>query len=246
MLLAWAILSAAPAYADLAPLTRELDKVGQNVCKALDLKCEKSKAAARKKAQTRGAAEAAAPGDGIKTNKPKPAEAAAAVEPKPPLAAPVPRPKPAGLVRHAPAAQPAPAPPPLPRAKPLPAVALLPSAPAQKPAVNTPESAISGGECLAALRMSNMEFETVATPVSNGACQVDMPVRLLAVPTSRGRVVLPDQPTLNCRFARQFTLWLSDAGAAIVSAQMNTTLAKVSTGPGYECRGRNGDIGRTG
>jgi hypothetical protein len=108
----------------------------------LDLKCEKSKTAARKKAQTRGATEAAAPGDGIKTNKPKPAAAAVAVEPKSPLAAPVPRPKPAGLVRHAPAAQPVPAPPPLPRAKPLPAVALLPSARSG----NKQPQAISGGE----------------------------------------------------------------------------------------------------
>ena len=53
---------------------------------------------------------------------------------------------------------------------------------------------------------------------------------------------MPDNPTLNCRFARQFTLWLSDAGAAVVFAQMNTNLAQISTGPGYECRGRNGDI----
>jgi hypothetical protein len=118
---------------------------------------------------------------------------------------------------------------------------MLPIAPAQRPVVDAPDSAIAGEQCLAALRTSNVEFETVATPVSNGTCQVDMPVRLLAVLTPRGRVMLPDKPTLNCRFARQFALWLSDAGAAVVSARMNTTLAKVSTGPGYECRGRNGD-----
>ncbi len=153
--------------------------------------------------------------------------------------APIPPPLPKATANKPLEAGPAPIPPPLPRAKPTRVVALLPAAPPQKPVVSTPENSMAGEECLAGLRTSNVEFEPIATNVSSGLCQVDMPVRLLAVPTRLGRVVLPDKPTLNCRFARQFALWLSDAGAAVVSAQMNTTLAKVSTGPGYECRGRN-------
>ena len=54
--------------------------------------------------------------------------------------------------------------------------------------------------------------------------------------------MLPDRPTLNCRFARQFALWLSDSASAVVFAQMNASLARTSTGPGYKCRGRNGGI----
>lgn len=226
MLLVGLMLSAAPAHAGPnsveADLARELDEVGQNLCKSLDLKCKTSKKTARKKAT-------------------KPVDASMADAPEAPRLAPIPRQKPSRLANKPPVAGPAPLPPPLPRAKPSPVVALLPVAPAQKPVVNTSDNAIAGEQCLAALRTSNVEFETVATPVSNGTCQVAMPVRLLAVLTPRGRVVLPDKPTLNCRFARQFALWLSDAGAAVVAAQMNTTLAKVSTGPGYECRGRNGD-----
>jgi hypothetical protein len=292
-LLAGLILSVAPAYAgtsrvesDLAQLSRELDKVGQNLCKSLDLKCQKSKRAARKKAPARSATEAAASSKSKKPSpspvaKPKPVEVSAAAAPKAPYLAPIPRQKPStlagkppeaapasippplpkalaskspeaapapipplpkALASKPPIAAPAPIPPPLPRAKPPPVVALLPAAPAQKPVVVSPETAIAGEECLAALRTSKLEFETVATPVSNGPCQVNMPVRLLAVPTRLGRVVLPDKPTFNCRFARQFAQWLSDAGAAVVTAQMNTTLTRVSTGPGYECRGRNGDI----
>ena len=222
MLVAGLMLSAAPAHAGpnsgKSDLAHELDKVGQNLCKSLDLKCQASKKPARKKAS-------------------KPVDAAVADAPEAPRLVPIPRQKPSSL-----AAIPPEAAPPLPRAKPSPVVAALPIAPpVQKPVVNPIDNAIAGEECLAALRMSNVEFETVATPVSNGTCQVDMPVRLLAVLTPRGRVVLPDKPILNCRFARQFALWLSDAGAAVVSARMNTTLAKVSTGPGYECRGRNGD-----
>ncbi|MGQ0483793.1 MAG: extensin-like domain-containing protein [Hyphomicrobiales bacterium] len=239
-LLAGLMLSVAPAYggprgieADLAQLTRELDKVGQNLCKSLDLKCRKSKKAARDSRKTKK------PGPSP-VARPKPVEASAPVAPKAPRLTPVPRPKPSRLASKPPEAVPAPIPPPLPKAKPPRAVALLPAAP-QKPVVSDPESAISGGQCLAALRTSNVEFDTVATPVSNGSCLVDVPVRLHAVPAPRGRVVLPDKPILNCRFARQFALWLSDAGAAVVAAQMNTPLAKVSTGPGYECRGRNGD-----
>lgn len=226
MLLAGLMLSVAPAHAGPnsveADVAREFDKVGQNLCKSLDLKCKTSKKPARKKAT-------------------KPVDTSMADAPEAPRLAPIPRQKPSRLVAKPPEAAPAPIAPPLPRAKPPPVVALLPAAPPQKPVVNAPENAIAGEECLAALRTSNVEFETVATPASNGTCQVDMPVRLLAVPTPLGRVLLPDKPTLNCRFARQFALWLSDAGAAVVAARMNTTLAKVSTGPGYECRGRNGD-----
>jgi hypothetical protein len=257
MLVAGLMLSVAPVVAGSksveADVAHELDKVGQNLCKSLDLRCKTSKKPARKKATKRPSPSPVA--------KLKPVEASVADAPEAPRLVPIPRPKPSMLANKPAVVGPAPIPPPLPkalaskpreagpapiapplpRAKPSPVVALLPAAPAQKPVVNSPENAIAGEECLAALRTSNVEFETVATPVSNGTCQVDMPVRLLAVSTPRGRVMLPDKPTLNCRFARQFALWLSDAGAAVVAAQMNTTLAKVSTGPGYECRGRNGD-----
>ncbi|HUR43478.1 MAG TPA: extensin family protein [Aestuariivirga sp.] len=95
--------------------------------------------------------------------------------------------------------------------------------------------------CLANLRNSGAEFESLATPISSGSCHVDVPIRLHAVSTKAGKITFPDAPTLNCQFARQFVLWLSDTGAAVVATQLDVKLAKVSTGPGYECRGRNGD-----
>jgi hypothetical protein len=56
-----------------------------------------------------------------------------------------------------------------------------------------------------------------------------------------GVVGLPAGPILKCEFAKQFVIWLADIGAPTVAAQEGTTLAALSTGPGYQCRGRNGD-----
>ena len=234
------MLVAAPAIAGsssiergLAPLGRELDKVGRNLCKSLDLKCRKPKIGARRKARPQSAVKRAVPRDSDSTKKPgpslvvkpKPLDAAVEVKPRTPPVTPVPRPKPVIIVSKAPNV--GPIPPPLPRTKPV---------------VSAPRNAVSGEACLAALTTSGVEFETVATPVGNGLCQVEVPVRLHSAPTPRGRIVLPDRPLLNCRFARQFALWLSDSAAAVVFARMNATLARTSTGPGYECRGRNGGI----
>ena len=62
-----------------------------------------------------------------------------------------------------------------------------------------------------------------------------------SVETAAGRITLPERPLLNCAFALQFSLWLADAAAPGVAAKEKNRLAKVATGPGYDCRGRNGD-----
>jgi|GEM_PF-610011 len=135
--------------------------------------------------------------------------------------------------------------PPIPRPKPEPDKKIASIARPQKDLSTTvtPEvrPTVPDNGCLATLRNSGVQFDAVATPVGNGRCQVDVPVRLHAVQTTAGKIALPDSPVLSCRFARQFVLWLSDTGAALVSTHLDIKLAKVSTGPGYECRGRNGD-----
>ena len=112
---------------------------------------------------------------------------------------------------------------PIPRSKPP-----LPSAPA--PTIIAPPQDGPVADCLADLSNSGVEFVSVPAPAGAGNCHVDLPVRLHGVLTASGNVALPDKPILNCRFARELALWLSEA-----------KLAKVWTGPGYECRGRNGD-----
>jgi hypothetical protein len=85
--------------------------------------------------------------------------------------------------------------------------------------------------------------DTVATGVlDNGPCHVQNPIRLEYVKAKNDLIRLPEAPLLNCKYALQFSKWLSESAAPILAAQLNTTLDRVSTGPGYECRARNGDM----
>ena len=56
------------------------------------------------------------------------------------------------------------------------------------------------------------------------------------------RITFPDRPILNCAFAARFAGWLKESGASIVLAQAKSPIDQLYTGPGYQCRGRNGDI----
>jgi hypothetical protein len=74
-----------------------------------------------------------------------------------------------------------------------------------------------------------------------GECKVVDPVKITSIETSMGSVALPGTPIFNCEFARQFTVWLSDIAAPVVAALGEAKLSSLSTGPGYQCRGRSGD-----
>ena len=95
--------------------------------------------------------------------------------------------------------------------------------------------------CLQKLRAAGADFTVPATNVDNGKCHVQSPVNLRSVKAHGNSIKLPEAPLLNCKFALQFSKWLSEAGAPILAAQLDSPLDKLSTGPGFECRGRNGD-----
>jgi len=118
-----------------------------------------------------------------------------------------------------------------------------PAAPQDKVASIAPPTAVPAlsGECEQGLRNSKVQFEPVAAPFGDANCPVDDPVRLHAIATPSGLVNLPEGPVFNCRFARQFAMWISETGSAVVLAQTSRRLDKVATGPGYDCRHRNGD-----
>ena len=122
---------------------------------------------------------------------------------------------------------------PLPRSKPA-------SPPAQQSASIQPESIITAAPdddeaCLAALRDLKVEFSPAAEPAAgNASCRVPTPVILVAAATARGRIEFPERPLLGCRFARQFVTW-------VAATDRISALGKVWTGPGFQCRGRNGD-----
>jgi hypothetical protein len=105
-------------------------------------------------------------------------------------------------------------------------------------------------DCLQQLRAQGAGFivatgvvDSVAMGVvDTGMCHVQNPVRLEYVKAQDHLIKLPEAPLLNCKYAIQFSKWLTEAAAPILAAQLNTSLEKVSTGPGFECRARNGDM----
>lgn len=96
-------------------------------------------------------------------------------------------------------------------------------------------------DCESNLRDSKVRFDAVPASFGNAKCPINDPVRLHSIETPSGTVSFPEGPVFNCRFARQFALWVSDTGSAVVLAKMNKRLERVATGPGYDCRHRNGD-----
>ena len=239
---------------NLAPLTRGLDKIRSDLCLSLKLKCTKTAKTPPKKARVKN------PKIAVQRS-PSPVPKTAEALPKVP-GPPVPRPKP--LAVSSVVAKPAEKLVPIPRIKPVLKSSQEPHAKVAvivpdvdpgpiKQAVEAPDpktaslapadmiAADAAADCLASLRSSKVDFDPVVTPAGGEKCQVENPVRMHSVATPLGQVILPESPTFNCHFARQFSLWLSDTGSAVVFAQLNKRLARVATGPGYDCRGRNGD-----
>jgi len=97
------------------------------------------------------------------------------------------------------------------------------------------------GDCRAELLKREVEFTIPDHVEATGQCAVADPVLVKSVATSGGRVRFPEEPLLNCVFARKFTAWLSDIAAPVVGELAPARLQSLSTGPGYECRNRNGD-----
>jgi hypothetical protein len=138
----------------------------------------------------------------------------------------------------------------IPREKPpqfrKPAPEILP-APAPKPdaAQGKGEKKPAPGEDFAVCRNELAElgakFTIPTMSVADERCTVANPVRISAIRSPVGEVAFPDGPILNCIFAKQFTTWVSDVAAPVVKARSGEAIAAMTTGPGYECRGRNGD-----
>lgn len=200
------------------PLGRELLNVRSSLCKSFNVRC---------RAKARHAAGPVA--------KPPVAEHAAASAP------PIPRPKPTELTLPDRLAAPVPIPRPDPRKATAAATPVTPPQP--NIAVAIPQSpVVPDGSCTAALKAAHADYAMAAAPAAAGICQVDGAVNLKSVETLHGRVAFPEAPLLNCRFAAQFATWVATQASPLTAANTGSPLAKVWTGPGYDCRGRNGDI----
>lgn len=104
-----------------------------------------------------------------------------------------------------------------------------------------PEIAADMGDCVTALKSLGVTFTAQASNVSDGSCTVVNPVMLDEMKAGTHTIRFPDKPLLNCKFALAFTRWVKEHGDPIVMADAKSPLAKLYTGPGYQCRGRNGD-----
>jgi hypothetical protein len=153
-------------------------------------------------------------------------------------------------------------PPPIPRTKPQElqkqAVVIPPVIPKEKPRAKPQElqqqaaliprvipketlPSDDNDSCLQKLRAAGAKFTVPATNVDSGSCHVENPVHLNSVNALGSSIQLPEGPLFNCKFALQFSKWLKESGSPILTAQLGSPIKKISTGPGYECRGRNGD-----
>ncbi|QCI65158.1 extensin family protein [Phreatobacter stygius] len=150
--------------------------------------------------------------------------------------------------RPVPARMVPPAPVPLPRPPEAPAVAA--PGPAAAPAAAAAAETRSGepapvapatAACLDRLRAIGVRF--VAAPVPDTAaniCSIATPVRLEALDLGAGQVLdLPDRPLVDCPFAETLALFARDLMAPLARSQFETQLARLGTGPGFECRPRN-------
>ena len=131
----------------------------------------------------------------------------------------------------------------LPPMKPLRPVAILLPTPAIIPKIALPGDEVpdqQDASCLQQLRQV-ADYTIAADTVASGLCHVYNPVHLLSVMVQKQVIQLPEVPLLNCKYALQLSKWVRESAAPILSAQTGSPLEKISTGPGFQCRGRNGD-----
>jgi hypothetical protein len=98
--------------------------------------------------------------------------------------------------------------------------------------------------CLARLRAAGVRFDIPKMPTAaKASCVIEVPVRVKSITTQARAVTeihLPEEPVVSCQFAERLAGWLGHLVAPLIAGRMSTDLRAVRTGPGYECRNRNG------
>jgi hypothetical protein len=132
-----------------------------------------------------------------------------------------------------------------PPAPPAPPAAAPASPPAVSPAQIPPAAPVEPIEaCLARLRGAGAVVEAaVLTAPPDPRCTVSDPVKLTALSVAGSRIELPDQPIVACATAQTFADFLADLVVPLAKGTFNAPITSVGTGPGFECRPRNGVAG---
>ena len=140
-------------------------------------------------------------------------------------------------------------PPPLPPMRPpgigRPPVAPPPAAPVAPTAPVTPTPSGEGAACLGALAANGVKAEpTTSPPATLPDCGIATPVRVAAIALASGSTIeLADRPVLDCEFAAVFGDYARNLMSPLAQSMLGSPIAALATGPGYECRGRNGVSG---
>ncbi len=125
---------------------------------------------------------------------------------------------------------------------PVPPVADAPVIPPTPPVPHPmPDNTLFGEACFSELQKLGVKFERLPVPMISGVCSVWDPVKVSGVQQGENFVKFPDSPTLNCGFALRLGSWVKEQAAPIVQSNLSTSIATIGTGPGFQCRGRNGD-----
>lgn len=145
----------------------------------------------------------------------------------------------------APAGPPAAATPPLPPEKPA---ELKPStgvAPSGARLGDVPRQPDDDAACAEKLKARNVSVEpTTIAPQKDDRCTIVRPVHLLALTLpDGGKVEFPEHPTIACTTADAFSLYVRDLLAPLAKGTLGSPVAAVWTGPGLECRSRDGIFG---
>jgi hypothetical protein len=143
---------------------------------------------------------------------------------------------------------PPPLPPPLPPIRPpeLANPPTPPPLPGPPPLPPTPsQSAEPAAACLARLGAEGVKAEAVPAPQASLAdCSIATPVRLTSITIAPGATLdFPDRPTLDCEFAAVFADYARNLMMPLARSMLGSPIVALSTGPGYQCRGRNGVFG---
>ena len=236
---------AAPAASVLGGFEKGMKRLEQKLCKASpSQKCERSSKHKKTPRRLQRVPETHTP----EAPKDKPsAEIKVQTAPKKPVPIPQLRPETLTPAKPVKSAIPVPVPKPMP-VEPK----VLPPVPAPKTDVPKPQAApavpapveipsAQDGNCLTALIKAGASFSPVPQPGTTAECAVENPVRINSISGKSGTIKLPDQPILNCAFALKFTTWVETSAQPLAQASQGASIVAMGTGPGFDCRGRNGD-----
>ncbi|MCA0433211.1 MAG: extensin family protein [Proteobacteria bacterium] len=101
-----------------------------------------------------------------------------------------------------------------------------------------PRNALDMEKCLMELQKAGASFAPTTAEDPEQGCSVPNAVRINSVVIAKRTTRFPDQPVLACDYALQLTRWTAE-NRVLEDGRYITSLW---TGPGYQCRGRNGDV----